>query len=255
MFTVEANVTFILDNNIILHGHRQNSESPMVDVNGGVFKMNAGSTITGNNGSGVFISRGTFEMMGGTISDNSGNTNVRSTDFSGSSGGGVSLYRGTFIMNDGIITRNSAINGGGVHIFKDVIGREQEFIMRGGIISENTATRGGGVCLENFASFTMRGGTIANNTAREYGGGVYMKSTHFEKTGGIITGYSNEPDNGNAVRDETGIIARRGHAIFVDGLGLASSSNLRKESTSGLRNNMSVIGSGPARKTTGSWDQ
>jgi TolB-like protein len=49
MFTVRSNVTFILDNNITLHGHRGNTGS-MVNVDGGIFRMNTGSVITGNGG-------------------------------------------------------------------------------------------------------------------------------------------------------------------------------------------------------------
>jgi len=49
MFTVRSNVTFILDNNITLQGHRGNT-GPMVYVDGGIFRMNTGSVITGNGG-------------------------------------------------------------------------------------------------------------------------------------------------------------------------------------------------------------
>jgi hypothetical protein len=54
MFTVNANVTFILENNITLHGHNGN-RGPMVKVNGGTFIMRIGSTITGNTNSSVDI--------------------------------------------------------------------------------------------------------------------------------------------------------------------------------------------------------
>jgi hypothetical protein len=177
MFSVNSNVTFILDNNITLMGHNGNSGS-MVYVNGGTFKMNTGSAITGNNrssgdGGGVYIRSGAFEMTGGTISGNTANR-----------GGGVFHYGGTFTMSGGTISGNNA---------------------RG---------QGGGVWMDS--PFAMRGGTITGNTAREYGGGVYVAGT-FNKGGGTITGYSSDQSNGNVVRDDAGnILARRGHAVWVN---------------------------------------
>ena len=179
MFTINRDVTFVLDNNITLHGHSGNNR-PMVNVSGGTFRMRAGSTITGNpnsgDGGGVYLSNGTFEMSGGTISNNTANS------------------------------------GGGVHI-----GYGGTFTMSGGTISGNTAGHGGGVFLPRYSSatFNMRGGTITANTAREYGGGVCAWGA-FNKTGGTITGYNTDQDEGNVVRDaDDQILARRGHAAFV----------------------------------------
>ena len=66
LFTVKSNVTLILDNNITLRGHSQNTGN-MVDVEGGKLIMNTGASITGNIGRGVYVYSGTFEMTGGTI--------------------------------------------------------------------------------------------------------------------------------------------------------------------------------------------
>jgi len=215
MFTVNSNVTFILDKNITLQGHGQNINS-IVIVNGGIFKMNDWTTITGNNagsGGGVDVQRGTFEMNGGTISNNTATQH----------GGGVFMYGGTFTMSGGTISGNTANgSGGGVY---------GEFIMNAGTISNNTAKgNGGGVCgtltiINGIISgnkavegggvagtLTMRGGTITNNTATEYGGGVC--GTLKTKTGGYITGYMSDSKNGNVVNDGSGVLARRGHAIY-----------------------------------------
>jgi len=216
MFTVNTNVTLILDNNITLQGHNSNNSS-MVAIGphrprssseqGGVFKMRTGSTITGNNGGGVYFVVGTFEMSGGTISNNIG----------------CGVYVGRTMLSRG------------------------NFIMTGGTISGNTATTGGGVCVDLSANFTMRGGTITNNTARKNGGGVYVNPqwSNFTKTGGIITGYSSDQTNGNVVRDEDGnMLARRGHAVWVN-------ENLRKETTSGPKENLS---NEAHKNPTGAWD-
>ena len=217
MFTVNANVNFILENNITLHGHNGN-RGPMVKVNGGTFIMRNGSTITGNTnalagvgsdgGGAVYISAGTFEMTGGSISGNTA-----------SDGGGVLFdmfgARGrTFTMSGGTISGNIASeNGGGVCLSGGL------FNMTGGTISGNTASNGGGVYSVNgnVPTFNMRGGIITGNTATSAGGGVYASATNteFTKTGGIVTGYNSDQNNGNVVRDGSGVLARSGHAVAV----------------------------------------
>jgi len=223
MFTVKANVTFILENNVTLHGHNQNTGS-MVNVNGGIFTMDGGNII-GNSikdcGGGVRVDGGTFTMNGGTINENSA---------IGNNGGGV-CADGTFTMNGGTISKNfTDLYGGGVSV-------RGPFVMTGGIISGNSAAQGGGV---NFYggyqnhTFSMHGGTITNNTATKYGGGVFMDEyARFNKTGGTITGYNSDSTDGNAVRDHDGTIARRGHAVYVN-------EKLRRETTAGLDGNMSL---------------
>ena len=257
LFTVKSNVTFILDNNITLQGHSQNT-NVLVNVNGGIFIMNTGATITGNTnsasynayGGGVYVSdKGTFEMNGGTISGNnaesgsgvyvsSGTTfRMASGAISNNNGRGVSVNSGTFTMSGGTISGNRA---GGVYV------NSGDFIMTDGTISDNNnANRGGGVYLDGYSgTFTMRGGTITSNTAIEYGGGVYRNNGTFTKTGGTITGYNSDQANGNVVKDGAGAIPRRGHAVYV-------STNVRKETTAGQEDNLSVNGS----TTTGGWDE
>jgi len=230
MFSVFSNVTFILDNNITLQGHSDNTGA-IVDVSGGKFIMNTGATITGNiqsnnkgffissRGGGVCVSSGTFTMNGGVISNN---TAVE--------GGGV-YVASNFVMNGGVISGNTASAGGGVHI-----SRNNTFTMIGGTITDNTASKGGGVFTTGI--FTMRGGTITRNTATEYGGGVCIDwGTHLghesTKTGGIITGYNSDPSEGNVVRDHEGVLARRGHAFYVN-------AEKRREKTAGIGINLSA---------------
>jgi len=236
MFTVKSNITLILENNITLQGHRRDKGAMVSVQDGGMFIMNSGATITGNTttasdlyGTGVWVgTRGTFTMNGGTIS---GNT----VSFGG---GGVALW-GTFTMNGGTISGNTAQWGGGVFV-----GKGGTFTMTGGTIIENTALRSGGGMQIN-GTFTMRGGTITGNTAREgYGGGVSLDpQSTFTKTGGIITGYNSDRNNGNAVKDGDGILARRGHAVQVN-------DNIRKETTAGSGVNMSYSNG----KASGGWD-
>jgi len=229
MFTVRQNVTFILDNNITLQGHNGNTGN-MVQIEGGTLKMNAGVTITGNNGGGVYVSSGIFEMSGGTISGN-GNTK----DFNG---GGVD-NRGTFTMSGGTISGNSASNGGGVYTSRGT------FTMSGGTISGNNSTKGGGVYI-HYGTFAMRGGNIIGNTAVNYGGGVYRQEGTFTKTGGTITGYNSDLTNGNVVKDEGGnVFSRKGHAVYV-------ADDVRKETTAGPGANLLKE---PFRTESGAWDK
>jgi len=226
MFTISSDVTFILDKNITIAGHNQNTNS-MINVDGGIFIMNGGATITGNStnskGGGVNITSGKFEMTGGTISGNKANI-----------GGGVNIdSRGSFEMIGGIISSNTASNGGGVY-WKDPVGKAL-FLMKGGTISNNTAKSRGGGIYANYGTFTMNGGTITGNTAGEYGGGIYFDYVGFKKTGGIITGYNSDQNNGNTVKDQEGIIARRGHAVYFDG---SFRGVYRKETTAGPRINL-----------------
>jgi len=215
MFSVGENVTLTLDNNITLQGHKHERGS-MVRVNpNGKLIMNAGSTIRGNN---------------------------ISAEYEGSA---VYLYGGSFTMNGGTITGNTAIKGGGVYI-----GSGGDFIMTGGTISSNTAKNGAGVYID-YGTFAMRDGMILANIAREYGAGVstnYHNPGHmidFSKTGGVITAYNSDKITGNVVMDEEGnILARRGHAVF-------RREDMRKETTSGASNRMSLKTDGFA----GGWDQ
>jgi TolB-like protein len=278
MFTIN-DVTLVLDNNVTLQGRGQNTK-PLIHINGGTLKMNAGSAITGNSnitgndkkGGAVYANPGTVTMNGGAIYENTAN-----------SGGGIYMESGTFTMNDGTITGNTVSSiGGGVYLGTKVIFNMKEgtisdntangvgggvcvafesaFNMRGGTISGNTGRDGGVVYVDQNATFNISGGTIMGNTASDKGGGVFVVGHQdgwhrylgaFNKSGGTITG-SNDADNGNQVLSSQ----TAGHAVYVacayskfDGSG---SSPRRKEKTAGPGVNFSYT-----RNTftfSGTWD-
>jgi len=202
MFTVKHNVKLVLDSNITLMGHSQNT-GPMVDVDGGEFVMRSGSSITGNargsgDGGGVYVRSGNFKMTGGTISGNTAEN-----------GGGVYVADGSFAMLCGTISGNTANNqGGGVYdrsirVNPDNGMKESNFTM---------GVKAGSVS----SGYNMQGcGIITGNTAREQGGGVYQANNagfgyDFK---GTITGYKSDPNGGNVVRDEVGnVLSNKGHA-------------------------------------------
>jgi len=255
MFTINSDVTLILDNNVTIQGHKGNNNA-MVIVNGGTLKMNAGAAIIGNqidagNTGGVYVAYGNFEMNGGTISDNS-------TTYWW--GGGVQVGEGTFEMNGGTISGNTASYGGGVQVYRSN-NKGGTFIMRGGTISGNTAYMcGGGVYVNGDVygsyggTFLMIDGIITGNTANKMAGGVFIHNnqnnvpTAFTKTGGTITGYNSDQVNGNVVKDDDGVLARVGHAVCVSGDDIVLR---RKETTAGADVKFSVA----KTNISGDWEK
>jgi hypothetical protein len=185
MFTVRPNVELILDSNITIIGHSQNT-GPMVNVDGGKFVMRTGSRISGNDrgsgdGGGVYVGSGFFFMTGGTISNNTAND-----------GGGVYLVGNgdnlNFKMRGGIISGNSAVSGGGGGVY-----------VRNGYRTRNDISH---------SFYFIEGGTISDNTARKWGGGIYVansKSPWLSHSGSAVI-------KGNVVKDEEGnILSKKGH--------------------------------------------
>mgnify|MGYP004624074361 FL=1 len=162
-----------------------------VAVSDGTFNM-YGGTITdnikgaNNYGGGVAVYRGTFNMYNGKIINNA-------TSADGYGGGGVYVSHGTFNMYDGEISGNTAQGEGGGILLAD----NSTFIMTDGSISKNVGgdtNYGGGICVSYGSTFTMKGGDVTGNKSGK-GGGVYVleaettygKNT-FHMDGGTITG-------------------------------------------------------------------
>ena len=180
-----------LGENITITG----ADDGAVELTGGEFVMETGSTLSGNgeiqsygppvtppDGGAVYIKNGTFTMKGGTINSNEAN-----------SGGAVYVDGGTFTMTGGTISNNDAASGGGVSV------RAGSFTMSGmdAKIQNNEASSvliggmGGGVYVGG-GTFTMTDGTISGNTAwQNAGGGIYVNGGNVSVSGGSI-------DNNNA---------------------------------------------------------
>ena len=166
--------------------HASSKTGRGVYVSSGTFNMYGGS-ITGNratgDGGGVYKSgsNSSFNMYGGSITGNTAN----------SYGGGVYVDGGGFTMSGGTIggtktgeTNTATYGGGGVYA-------KANFEMTGGSITGNETNRGGGVCVSKNGSFEMSGSScITNNKADSYGGGVNINyaSATFTMKGGSITG-------------------------------------------------------------------
>ena len=226
-----------------ISGNTAGSTGGGVRLMSGTTFIMSGGTIAGNtagNGFGGVGVDGTFTMTGGAIS---GNT-------AGSSGGGVGALAGsTFTMAGGTIIGNTAGgDGGGV-----VVGTGSTFNMSSGTISGNiaggptsTLSRGGGVNVLS-STFTMTGGIITGNTVIgptfTNGGGVNISlDSTFNKSGpSIITGWGDDPVNGNVVRDQFGaVLNNRGHAVWAEVFNPALTR--RRENTAGSGVNLSWNG-------------
>ena len=183
--------------------HASSKTGRGVYVSSGTFNMYGGS-ITGNratgDGGGVYKSgsNSSFNMYGGSITGNTAN----------SYGGGVYVDGGEFTMSGGTIggtktgeTNTATYGGGGVYA-------KANFEMTGGSITGNETNRGGGVYVTGKGSFTMSASadgqnipSITGNNATDNGGGVYVvgSSSTFKMTGGSIGG-TNENDANTADR-------------------------------------------------------
>ena len=196
LFTVRNGAKLILED-IIIDGSKDayhDNESSLVHVDGGEFTMKDGAVLTNNGGNiyysdgGVFVSSGTFIMLGGEIRDNIA-----------AFGGGVLVSPGgRFTMFGGEIRDNAALSGGGVYIDAYIdSGMEGDctFTMFDGKISSNTAEwdYGGGVYLSS-GTFTMLGGEIRDNIA-SFGGGVLLDYTYKEFIVGGTAVISGNTDN------------------------------------------------------------
>ena len=234
---VGRNVRIDLNGKTIDRGLK--NEQPVKDGNvidvKGTLTVTGSGTITGgknsDDGGGVIVDGGTFNLTGGTIKGNAANC-----------GGGV------FVTNSGefnmyvetgkeapVITGNTAdVNGGGVYVAEN-----GTFTLSGGIVGSTDTSAvngnhandaGGGVTAAG--TFAMEGGSIAGNTAGCGGGGLFVygdDNVHgfADMSGGEITGNSSVFGggayvDGNAelvMREDAGIAdntsSRNGGGVYV----------------------------------------
>ena len=215
---ISLEYTIKIENNVTLclNGHKITAADGMdaIYMTGGSFTLTdckGVGTIThasSKTGRGVYVSSGTFNMYGGSITGN------RATG----DGGGVYVDGGEFTMSGGTIggtktgeTNTATYGGGGVYA-------KANFEMTGGSITGNETNRGGGVYVTGKGSFTMSASadgqnipSITGNNATDNGGGVYVvgSSSTFKMTGGSIGG-TNENDANTADRGGGVCVSKNG---------------------------------------------
>ena len=189
---ISLEYTIKIENNVTLclNGHKITAADGMdaIYMTGGSITLTdckGVGTIThasSKTGRGVYVSSGTFNMYGGSITGNTAN----------SYGGGVYVDGGGFTMSGGTIggtktgeTNTATYGGGGVY----VVGSSSTFEMTDGSITGNNAAYGGGVYTVN--EFKMTGGSITGNNAYKsdyistFGGGVCVGSGIFTVSGEV----------------------------------------------------------------------
>ena len=220
---ISPEYTIKIENNVTLclNGHKITAADGMdaIYMTGGSFTLTdckGIGTIThasSKTGRGVYVSSGTFNMYGGSITGN------KAQDAQGR-GGGVYVYSGsgTFNMYGGSITGNRATgDGGGVYA-------KANFEMTGGSITGNETNRGGGVYVTGKGSFTMSASadgqnipSITGNNATENGGGVYVigSSSTFKMTGGTIGG--TDANDANTATNGGGVCVSKNGSFEMSG--------------------------------------
>lgn len=163
-----------------------------LESDGSLLQMYDGASILynvagDNDGGGVEIYNGSFEMYGGLIAYN------RANDY----GGGVDTYEDdntAFVMTGGVICNNKATYGGGVYIDSSVL-------IDGGQITDNEATLdGGGIYFNDDDGPIIKSAEVRNNTADRNGGGIYVNTDGVEVHNVSISG--NSAQNGGGIYAE-----------------------------------------------------
>lgn len=158
-----------------------------------------GGTIRGftaTDGGGVYVSGGSFEMSGGTISAcNAANA-----------GGGVYVSSGSFEMSGGSIENCTAHEGAGVKVLAS--SGKASFSMSGGTIEDNS---GFGVWVDN-GSAVMSGGSVKGSERYDiYIGSRAALTVKNTQVGGTVLNLGKITGQGSA--EFTGTVENSGYAV------------------------------------------
>ena len=191
------------------------SNNTAINDGGGIYIWNdtyaelsiSNGTINGNTanvGGGVYVNSGTFNMSGGTISNNT----ATSSNGQNAGGGGGVYTISSFTMTGGTISGNKAKNGGGV------TAAGGQFVLNGGTLSGNTADSDGGGIYE-FNSDTVvvsiLSGNISNNKGA-WGGGIHTAKGMLNVNGGTIS-ENNATTNGGGICFKNAVVTMSGGTV------------------------------------------
>ena len=145
-------------------------------------------------GGGVFVAAKTTFTMNDNATISGNTAYITSTSSAKqNSGGGVQVYGGTFNMNGGSISDNMAENGAGVYVGKSgsTLGT---FIMNGGTITNNKVIKGNGGGVYVLGNFEIANGAqVLNNSRQDTSGqdtldNVYLTTGKKFQINGKLTG-------------------------------------------------------------------
>ncbi|WP_329886136.1 Cna B-type domain-containing protein [Pseudoramibacter sp. HA2172] len=166
------------------------SDRGTINMTGGTIQNN-----TANYGGGIFLNYAVFNMSGGTIQGNKAVDGTAEGMRGMAAGGGVAVYQGsTFNLSGGAIQNNTSDNlGGGISIGTGVAGNAAYVLnMTGGTVAGNTAgSSGGGILVQagytkTYGTANISGGKITGNTMNGKGTG----NSAFGGGGIYVNGYS-----------------------------------------------------------------
>ena len=192
-----------------------------LDANGEpALDANGDQTYSGATGGGaicLYYGNATFNMYGGTISENTstsvtylkggvqtkagGNagaiyaegTNTRinleggtiTKNTADADGGAIYIKKGQATLKAGTISENKAASGGAVY----VTDTEAKLTISGTELTGNSANNGGAIMAANRCTVKLESGKISGNTATSSGAGLYIsRNTPFTMQGGEISG-------------------------------------------------------------------
>ncbi|MBQ7718034.1 MAG: DUF4402 domain-containing protein [Clostridia bacterium] len=183
--------------------------------------ITGGTAMSQNQGGGVKVAGGTFNMHGGNIT---GNGYYANSDY-GMRGSGVFVGGGMFRMYGGKITYNYAWNeGGGV----DLLGSSSQMEMYGGEISHNHAQyESGGIHTWDSPTLKIYGGEICYNYSGDNGGAITIKLGTAYLSGGAIHDNSAKNSGGGIYyHNGSGILNVSGQASVTDNTAGGKSNNV-----------------------------
>ncbi len=216
--------TFNMTGGTIANNNRSGNKRGIHVGSGGRFTMSGSSTISGNEGSGVYIDgNSTVTIQAGTIRGNgqgvnlsSGTFNMENGTISGNTGHGISVSGGNFNMSGGAISNNPgdgvSFAGNGTFTMSgnaSITGSANGANVASGTFNMNGGTITGaihdGVVVASNATFTMRGGSINGNNT-----GAWVNGGTFNMNGGTIA------DN-NSGSNKRGIYVGSGGRFTMSG--------------------------------------
>ncbi len=214
-----------------------------ITIEGGTTTLNGNITITGGEGTvatgdaaaleprgeiriggGVYVEKGTFNLVNGTISENTAQR-----------GGGIFVSSGqNFVMEGGTVSENQTVStggkyageGGGIFVWGTAT-------ISGGSITDNTCNSqndlgGGGLYVNNGGIATLINARITGNTADGFGGGI-AGCCHGEMSIVAIDGaalYGNTAKGINHTEARYNTDASRNTAEVIDGYKKATSAGI-----------------------------
>ncbi len=189
---------------------------------------------TGSNygGGGLYIWRGTVNLLGGEVISNVANNHgggmelrfgnltidgsTLSNNQAGNRGGAIFNSGGFMTMTNSTVFNNQANLGGGIATNVDDNGASQNNVSRSAILS-NTATGDNGGGINNQGFLTLTNVTVSGNNANS-GGGIYNSGNVANLTN-VTIGFNQATLNGGGLQSDSGTLSVANSIVFSNTAG------------------------------------